>query len=185
MERRGFIRLTGSSALAATLGLRLLPAHKFHFTSTVFEYNPASKSYEITVRLFADDIEAVLSRVAGRSIEIDRAANAEKLAFQYLKETLRVRGPDLTEIPLRWVGLEVKVATVYAYLEATAPDSGLKDLAIANAIFFDLLPDQVNTVILKDPVHGRPRDLIFKSGDRFKVLIFPDPEEKNGNAEAP
>lgn len=175
----------GSSALAGELGLRLLPAHKFHFTSTVFEYNPASKCYEITVRLFADDIEAVLSRVAGRSIEIDRDADAEKLAFQYLKETFRVRGPDLTEIPLRWVGLEVKVATVYAYLEATAPDSGLKDLAIANTIFFDLLPDQVNTVILKDPVRGRPSDLIFRMGDRFKVIIFPDPDEKGGNAEAP
>ncbi|MDZ7638452.1 MAG: DUF6702 family protein [Bryobacterales bacterium] len=152
-------------------------AHKFHFTSTMLDYNPAAKLYEITVRLFADDIEAVLTRMAGKPIEIDRSPQAESLCFRYLGEKLRLRGPDLKAIPLRWVGMEVKVANVYAYLEATAPSTGLRDLAVENTIFFDLLPDQVNTVILKDPVHGRPRDLLFKGGDRFKVVIFPEEGE--------
>lgn len=176
-RRRAILALMpGLGGLLFAPGSRILHAHKFHFTSTLLDYNPASKVYEITVRLFADDIEAVMSRMAGRRIEVDRSPDAERLCFEYLRERLRLRGPDTKPIPLRWVGLEVKVTTVYAYLESDAPDTGLRDLAIQNTIFFDHLPGQVNTVILKDPVHGRPRDLSFRAGDRFKVVIFPDAE---------
>lgn len=177
LRRRSLLAMApGLGVLAALPGARPLAAHKFHFSSTLLDYNPSAKVYEITVRLFADDIEAVMSRMAGRQIEVDRSPDAERLCFAYLSERLRLRGPDTKPIALRWVGLEVKVTTVYAYLEADAPATGLRDLAVENTIFFDLLPGQVNTVILKDPVHGRPRDLSFRSGDRFKVVIFPDPQ---------
>lgn len=169
MNRRRF--------LIAVLAVPAVRAHKFHFTSTLLDYSPSTKTYQLTVRLFADDIEAAIARLAGRRVAVDRQLESEPLVFSYLKDNLAMRGPDMKEIPLTWVGLEVKVSTVYAYLEAPAPESGLVDLAIRNTIFFDLLPGQVNAVILRDPVHGRPADLTFRAGDRFKVVIFPDPEE--------
>ncbi|MCU0227627.1 MAG: hypothetical protein MUF01_08295 [Bryobacterales bacterium] len=156
---------------------RVAHAHKFYFSSTLVEFNPRAKSFEITVRLFADDLELVLRRRSGRTVEVDRAADAEALAFAYLREVLRLRGPDMAEIPLQWVGMETKVDTVYCYLEAPAPATGLRDLAMAFSLFTELQRGQVNLVSFRDPVHGRPRDLMFREGDRFKVVIFPQPEE--------
>lgn len=184
---------TAPAKLLAGLGLLLalvppLAAHKFYFSATQVDYNPKSASFEITIRLFADDLEKVLGSRAGRRIEIDRSADAERLAFNYLREVLRLRGPDMREIPLEWVGLETKVDTVYCYLEAKAPPTGLRDMALSHSLFFELGRGQVNLVHFQDRVHGRPRDLMFRAGDRFKVVIFPEPgdeEESGGQPEHP
>ena len=148
-------------------------AHKFHFSNTVVEFNPATASFEITLRLFADDLELVLRRQSGRMIEVDRSPDAEALTFAYLQEVLRLRSPDTTGVELVWVGLETKVDTVYCYLEAPAPPSGLLDFAISDRLFFELQRGQVNLVSFRDPVNGRPRDLQFRAGDGFKVVFFP------------
>lgn len=174
-SRRGLLRLFRGLAPCAGL-LWLVPArgHKFHFSNTQVDYNPGAATLEITIRLFADDLEQVLARRAGRKVEVDRTPDAEALAFGYLREVLRLRGPDMQEIPLRWVGMEAKVDTVYCYVEAPAPPTGLRNLAMAFSLFFELQRGQVNLVSFRDPVHGRPRDMMFRAGDRFKVIIFPE-----------
>ncbi len=158
-------------------GARQGLAHKFYFSSTQVDYNLATGSFEITIRLFADDLELVLGRRANRKVEVDRTAEAEALTFAYMQEVLRLRGPDMREIPLTWVGMETKVDTVYCYLEAPAPVTGLRNMAISFSLFAELQRGQVNMISFRDPRNGRPRDLLFREGDRFKVVIFPDPEE--------
>ncbi|MCW5963786.1 MAG: hypothetical protein KIT83_07100 [Bryobacterales bacterium] len=165
-----------ASAWAFLCGSRAV-AHKFYFSSTQVDYNPATASFEITIRLFADDLELVLARRADRKVEVDRTPDAEALTFAYLRDVLRLRGPDMREIPASWVGMETKVDTVYCYLEAPAPPSGLRNMALAFGLFTELQRGQVNLVSFRDPIHGRPRDLMFREGDRFKVVIFPEPEE--------
>lgn len=183
---------TGGMRLSRRMAMRALPlavaagvcglgspasAHKFFFSNTLVEYNPQGKSFEITIRLFADDLEWVLRRRANRHVEVDRAPDAEALTFAYLREVFRLRGPDMAEIPLRWVGMESKVDTVYCYLEAAAPETGLRNMAMALGLFAELQRGQVNLVSFRDPVHGRPRDLMFREGDRFKVVIFPEAKD--------
>lgn len=175
--RRGFSRALSLALPAwAVMRGRLATAHKFHFSSTQVDFNPATASFEITIRLFADDLELVLARRAQRKVEIDRTPDAEALTFAYLRDVLRLRGPDMREIAVNWVGMEVKVDTVYCYLEAPAPATGLRNMALAFRLFTELQRGQVNLVSFRDPIHGRPRDLMFREGDRFKVVIFPEPE---------
>jgi len=181
--RRAFFGIH-SLALLTWSAWRTAPAraHKFSFSNTQVDYNLATSSFEITVRLFADDLEFVLSRRAENKVEVDRNLRAGALAFSYLREVLRLRGPDMREINLQWVGMETKVDTVYCYLEAPAPETGLQDMAISFSLFFELQRGQVNLMSFRDPVHGRPRDLMFREGDRFKVVIFPEKEQpESGN----
>lgn len=148
-------------------------AHKFFFSNTQLDYNPESGNFEITVRMFAEELEKVLGMHAGRRIEIDRSPDAEQLTSGYLRDVLKLRDANMRELPLTWVGLETKVDTVYCYLEAKAPATGLRDLALQHTMFFELRRGQVNMVSFRDPVNGRPRDLVFREGDRYKVVIFP------------
>jgi len=153
------------------------PAHKFFFSNTQLDYNPESGNFEITVRMFAEELEKVLGMRASRRIEIDRSPDAEQLSSAYLRDVLKLRDADMRELPLTWVGLETKVDTVYCYLEAKAPATGLRDLALQHTMFFELRRGQVNLVSFRDPVNGRPRDLVFREGDRYKVVIFPASDE--------
>lgn len=153
-------------------------AHKFYFSVTQVDNNPDTGNLEITIRLFADDLEKVLAARAGHRIEIDRSPDAESQTFGYLREVLRFRDPNLQLLPLSWVGLETKVDTVYCYLETKAPPTGLRDLAMWHTMFFELGRGQVNLVHFQDRKNGRPRDLIFREGDSFKVVIFPAPESE-------
>jgi hypothetical protein len=176
VSRRASLRL-----IACGLGLVVLPkrkaaAHKFHFSTTLIELNHESRSFEITVRLFADDLEQVLGERAKRRIEIDRSPDAEMLTFDYVREVLRLRAPDMQEIPLAWVGLETKVDSVYCYLEANAPQSGFRDLAVSHAMFFELQRGQTNIVTFREAGAVKPHDLVFRPGDRFKVVIYPEPD---------
>jgi hypothetical protein len=175
-------RLTGLLLLIALVSSSL-HAHKFYFSVTQVYNNPDSGNLEVTVRLFADDLEKVLAARTGRRIEVDRSPDAESLSFAYLQEVLRLRGPDMQLIPLNWVGLETKVDTVYCYLEAKAPPTGLRNLAIRQGLFFELRRGQVNMVHFQDRKNGRPRDLIFREGDSFKVVIFPEPEPETDSEE--
>jgi hypothetical protein len=143
-------------------------AHKFHASFTRIERNAETKSIEITVRVFADDLEAILSRREKRRIQADQIPDAEKVVGGYVRERLQVRDGDGAEISLSWVGMEVKVDSVWIYVEGKSP-GGLQASTVVNTLFFDLFDDQVNTVSVKDG--DRRGELIFRRGDKAKPAL--------------
>ena len=176
LSRRCWLSVCLSGSAAGFLFNSQANAHKFYFSSTLVELNPETQSFEITVRLSADDLEMVLAERAKRKIEIDRSPDAEELTFAYIRDVLRLRAPNMQILALSWVGLETKVDTVYCYLEAAAPSTGLRDLGLSHALFFELQTGQTNIVSFRQQGSQRPHDLVFRAGDRFKVVIFPAEE---------
>jgi hypothetical protein len=169
-------RLAGKALILLAGGLlftQALDAHKFNVSAALVEHNPREGLFEITIRVFADDLEGVLSERAGHRVVIDKDPKAEKFTFDYIQERFQLRDRHLKLLELEWVGLEVQVNTVYCYVQAKAPKSGLVDMAIRNRLFFDYQDEQVNTVITRDRAHGDPEDLIFQPGSGFKVVLFP------------
>ena len=128
-------------------------AHGVHASLASIQYVDESKSLEIVIVMSADDIETVLRRDTGKQVEVDRGA--EQLVFGYLQKTLEFRSSG-SRVPLAWVGMEVSVQKITAYLEAKLPE-GPDGLRIRNDLLFDLLPDQVNILSIKRVVGGKPR----------------------------
>jgi hypothetical protein len=128
-------------------------AHGVHASLASIQYVEESKSLEIVIVMSADDIETVLRRDTGKQIEVDRGA--EQLVFGYLQKALEFRSSN-SRVPLTWVGMEVSVQKITAYLEAKIPE-GPDGMRIRNDLLFDLLPDQVNILSVKRTVSGRPR----------------------------
>lgn len=159
--------MTARAALVAAL-LCLAPAapgaHTFYVSLTMAEHNAAGRSLEITLRLFADDLELAVARHAGKPLKHGQPGFDEAV-LAYVRQTLVVRRADGSALPLTWVGLENKVDVTWVYVEATGVET-TAGLSVRNTLFIDVLPEQVNMMHVRD-ARGR-RAVDFRAGDPFK-----------------
>ena len=141
---------------------RALAAHKFYASLARVEYNEESKTVEVAMRVFADDLELALTRRSGRKVYLDKTKDAAELALAYLRETFEVSGRDGRKVELKWVGMETQADVAWLYFEASLPE-GLAGASLRDRVLIELFRTQVNIINLK--YGGRKLDLVFKRGD--------------------
>ena len=160
-QRRAAIVL--SLALAASVPA-IVSAHKFYMSLTVVDHNAAEKSLEVTMRLFADDLELAVAKQTGKTLKHGQPGfDAAVLAV--VQRALAIKRADGSPLTLTWVGLENKVDVTWVYVEAkdVAATAGF---TVRDTIFTDLFPEQVNMLHVND---GRGRRAVdFRAGDGFK-----------------
>ncbi|HKG20846.1 MAG TPA: DUF6702 family protein, partial [Blastocatellia bacterium] len=115
---RYFITSLAVCALVAQTAL----AHKFHESLTQLEYNEQARTVELSLRLFADDLEEGLSRRAARKVRIDKTEDADALTLAYVQDAFELRDRDGRAKIFRWVGMEIKVDVAWVYVEADMPE---------------------------------------------------------------
>lgn len=147
---------------------RLATAHTFHTSLMSMEYNRQEQSLEISLKVYAHDLETILTRRSGKNVRLGKTPDAEQQTFAYLQNVINLKNGAGETKTLTWVGMEARADTVWLYFEAKMPE-GLSGAQLRNRIFFELLQDQVNLVHLKDS--GKKSDLVFKPGDGFKPLF--------------
>ena len=148
-------------------------AHKFHASLTQIEVNANSKTVEVGIRVFVDDLEEALTRRAGRRVRLGTTSNFDALALAYVGASLKLDDAAGKRLVFAWIGKETSVDVVWLYVEAplATPIEGGR---LENSLFFELFDDQVNTVNIKD---GRRRStLTFSTGDGAKPLSIPTDE---------
>ena len=156
------------SAIAAALVLSLSAlGHGVHASLTVAESGAGGKTIEITVVASADDLQNVLRKQTGRDLEIDRDKDAERLVFGYLTRNIEFQGTSGKDgaMPLKWIGMEVTVSKLTAYMEIAAP-LPLAGLRIRNTLLFDALADQVNMMTVRRDKKSKASNLLFPPGSR-------------------
>lgn len=153
--------------LALVVGAPASSAHTFHTSLMQVEYNSQEQLVEISVQVFAHDLETILSRRSGKTVRLDRTPDAAALTLAYLRDVLNIKNRDGQEKSLAWVGMESQADAVWLYVEAKMPE-GIANAQIRDRIFFDLLDDQLNLVHLK--YEDKKSDLVFKPGDGFKAV---------------
>jgi hypothetical protein len=141
-------------------------AHKYHTSVTRVEYNAKERSAEITLRTFTDDLEAILTKRAGRTVNLDASKDVERLVFDYLRSAFELKKRDASS-ELQWIGMEVKGEMIWIYVLAKTPE-GLSKASIRNDLLFDLFEDQVNIVNILD--EGKKTSLVFKRGDGIREI---------------
>jgi hypothetical protein len=147
--------------LAATTALG---AHKFYMSLTVVDHNATERSLEITLRLFADDLELAIARQGGAALKHGQPG-FDAAVLAYVQHELQIRRADGTPVALTWIGLENKVDVTWVYVEARGV-AATTGLSVRNTVFMELFPDQVNLLHAQD-ARGR-RALDFRGGDGFK-----------------
>ena len=162
------------NALALAFVLLSLPlsiqvaAHKYYVSLTQAEYNDETKTLEIAVRVFADDLELALTRADKRAVYLDKTPDVSTRILAYLQTHFEIQNSKGETQKLKWVGMETKVDSVWIYIETAMPE-GLSGARARNNLFFELYPEQINTVNFKA---GTKRfDFAWKNGDNWRTVF--------------
>jgi hypothetical protein len=158
-----------------------LRAHDAHDSVTEAHYNGSTGRLEVTMRVHGADLEAALSRVAGRPVLVKGGPDAglDKQIFAYVCEVFRVKAADGTAQPLVWVGRELEGEAAGAeiedqwllHLEVVLP-GGLEGASLRQGVFCELFADQINLVTLHE---GVKRVTLGFAPDRGeKLVVFPN-----------
>lgn len=145
--------------------------HGVHTSVTLLNFNPQSKSLEISLMLNATDLETVLRRQTQREIEIDRSPGVETLTYNYFLSVLQVQTAQEKPLKPKWIGMKISADMVYAYLELPLGEMP-ESLRLRNDLFFDLLPDQTNLVSLQVDHRGKSSDHLFRPGGSFQTATL-------------
>lgn len=164
--------LLGCAPSRATQARAAAAAHKFYTSLARVEYNAEGKAAEVTLRVFADDLELALRRRAGREVRLDRTKDADQLVLAYLRDTFELKNRDGEVKALKWVGMELRAGVAWLYVEAEMPE-GLSGARLRDHVLFELFEEQVNTVSVRYP--GASADLVFTRGDGERAV--PPPRE--------
>lgn len=144
-------------------------AHSFHASLAELNWDGDSKTLQLGVRLVPDDLEAAVSRHAGRKVRLeDAGADALLAAYVAGKLVISAAGKPLK---WKWVGQEAEVHGVWLYLEAPL-DSLPRRLVIIDSLLQELLDEQVNSVTVK--IGSTRSTLTFAAGSGAQAVDISD-----------
>jgi len=121
--------------------------HEFYVSLTEIRYNSKTERFELSIRLFPDDLDRALLARSGIHTQLATELEhkqADSLLLGYILEdfTLEVNGK---RVELEYLGKEPESDAIWCYLESAKvikPES----ITVRNAILTEYFPDQVNII---------------------------------------
>ena len=149
--------------------LQAHPPHDFHVSVMRMDYNPSTRSLEVSLKLFSDDIEESLQVMGGPRLHLgapNEYAATDSLLNIYLHNRLgvNVNGQDRD---FELLGKEVEYEVTWCYLEFKEVEM-VRELVLRNEILFELFDDQSNIVHLY--LNGKEFSMLLHKGFREDSL---------------
>ncbi len=126
------------------LGVAAKPTHDFHSSITHIEH--VSGKYEVTIRVFSDDLEKAVTNFTKKKVHLD-AAEGEALVQNYLSRHLKITSSNTSHINWEWIGMESDPESTKIYLEYKAKDN--TSLTVITTLLTELFDDQKNIITLE------------------------------------
>ena len=141
-------------------------AHNYHMGIADISYHERTGSTEIVHTYTAHDVATLLTRQAGRVVDLGQPGS-EALLRKYAEQQFTVSGRKGERLPLTWIGMKADADSVVIFQEIarTRLAAGSR---IHNAVLTDLIPTQKNTVNVQ--VDGPVKTLIFDQGNLDQLI---------------
>lgn len=157
--------------LVLSLGLSSMALHKYYVAVFQVEYVQSKKEFQITSRIFIDDLEKELNRKYNKKFYLgtERELPATEVYLQkYFNEKLRFvinnKSPDL-----KFLGKEIEDDVLICYITVAA-EGNVKALTVKNTTLFESFPDQQNYVHIK--INSNKKSLLLTNDDNTGTLEF-------------
>ena len=157
--------------LLCILPLFAFNAHKYYLSLTQIEYNTKSKSIEIIINVFIDDLETSLTKAYNQKFELDtkkEIKNTDKYFREYLEQHLLFK-IDNKKVQYNYIGKEYDGDVVFFYLEIK-DIKDVKEISIHNTILIDEFPDQQN--LIKSKVYKKHKSVLLTKKKQNATLSY-------------
>ena len=139
------MKLNKTILLLFIIPLLSFSAHKYYLSLTQINYKPASKSVQVIINVFMDDIEIALNKDNAIDLKLNtkkELKNNDVYFKTYLKENLQFKVDGIVK-EFTYIGKEYEGDLVYFYLEIENINQ-LKSIVIKNNILVKHFPQQQN-----------------------------------------
>ena len=152
--------------LLCIIPLLSFSTHKYYLSLTQIEYNSESKSIQIIINVFMDDIETALNEENAIDLQLTtkKELKDNDIYFKnYLEKKLQFK-IDAISKSFNYLGKEYDGDLVYFYLEIENIEN-VQTIEITNKILTDYFPTQEN--LIKSKVDKKHKSvLLTKENDR-------------------
>ena len=145
---------------------RMAAAHPLHTSYADVTYEPATRTLSVSLRVFADDFSADVTRRTGAPAGGDGVPPVVAIA-RYLATRFTLVGTRGEARPFRSCGIRRVGAQLFVCLRVDGVDQPA-GLRLRNEVLGDVFSDQVNVVQVANG--SRRRTLLFSPGDGAKPL---------------
>ncbi|RZK81911.1 MAG: hypothetical protein EOO92_03675 [Pedobacter sp.] len=121
--------------------------HPFYVSVTEIEQNQQTKTVQVSVRIFFDDLERAVDKRYKTSINILKPKDrkqVEGFIAAYVKERLKIKANG-TALTLKFVGYEIEEEAAWCYFE-TDKLPIIQQLNVQNNILFEQHESQINMI---------------------------------------
>jgi hypothetical protein len=131
-------------------------------------YNVKDQSWEISLRLFQDDLEQSVSAAIGKKYRmIPGDETSERFLDAYLRKHFRFHAGKQISTPYRWLGTEQQQDAIWVYIEIPTT-SDLAGSYLENSIFLEVFEDQTNLVQWAPA--GQKKSYLFRKSQEIQQL---------------
>lgn len=123
------------------------PLHEFYVSLTEIRFNSDSERFEVSLRVFPDDMDRALEEHYGISSNLVTELEhpeADSLLENYLLDLFRIES-DGVPIQLSFLGKEAEADVMWCYFESERTVKPA-EIAVFNALLCEIFEEQVNII---------------------------------------
>ena len=121
-------------------------SHKYYVSSTLIDYNDKSGTYQVSLKIFHDDLEKDLGFEAN-DLDYDDYEQTNSIIKGYLLNNFKIYSNE-SELKVDFLGFERKNDLVIYYIEIFNAEN-VKSLIVENKILFQSFRNQKNIILYR------------------------------------
>ncbi|AUC84150.1 hypothetical protein CW731_02040 [Polaribacter sp. ALD11] len=160
-----------SFLLLLVIPLLSFSAHKYYLSLTQIKFKEESKSVQIIINVFMDDIETALNKDYKIDLQLTtkkELQNNDVYFEKYLKTKLQFKIDNVAK-EFTYIGKEYDGDLVYFYLEIENIPT-ISTIEITNKILMKHFPEQQN--LIKSKVGKKNKSVLLSKDDYNKILTY-------------
>ena len=139
-----------------------MQAHKYYTSVTQLDFNPTEKCFQVTMNVFVDDLEAVLTQENKQAVKWKSdQAELNALLLKYLNKHFNVKLNKKPATEFRLIGTREQKDLLTIFFEIPV-DKAVKNIEITDTFLMDMFPIQSNVVNLN--YKNQKHSFLFQKG---------------------